>query len=291
MKRWRRVAFVAALALAGGIAVAMAPVALGQSKSVTVQRSPRVAVAAVPTGGSRLGVSVRDIEEADTKSRKDLTGGVLVEDVSDQSPAEKAGIRTGDVIVEFDGERVRSARQLTRLVQETPAGRSVPVIVLRDGQRTNLTVTPEAGGRFSFGHFEFDRFAEDLRLNVPRPPNPPTPPSVWRFDGLLGRTSRLGVTVGSLSSQLAEYFGVKGGVLVSSVTSDSAASRAGLKAGDVITSLNGSTVDDPSDVRRRIDDLQAGDEFTIEVTRERKPLTLKGRIEDSASRRSSRSMI
>ena len=76
---------------------------------------------------------------------------------------------------------------------------------------------------------------------------------MWNFDELVGRsTNRLGISVSTLSPQLAEYFGTKEGVLVSSVTDDSAAAKAGLKAGDVITSFNGTVVNDPSDVRRRV---------------------------------------
>ena len=53
------------------------------------------------------------------------TAGVVIEDVEAESPAQKAGFKAGDIVVEFDGERVRSTRQFTRLVQETAAGRSV----------------------------------------------------------------------------------------------------------------------------------------------------------------------
>ena len=66
-------------------------------------------------------------------------------------------------------------------------------------------------------------------------------------------------------------------MLVSSVTDNSAAAKAGLKAGDVITSFNGTVVIDPSDVRRRVAELSDGDEFTIAVLRDKKAVTLKGK--------------
>ncbi len=90
---------------------------------------------------------------------------------------------------------------------------------------------------------------------------------------------RLGISVDELSSQLAEYFGTKDGVLVTSVIDNSAASKAGVKAGDVITSLNGGAVTTAADLRRRAQRLEDGDEFTLSVVRDRKPLTLKGKIE------------
>ena len=299
MTGWKMAALVAALIAAAGIGAAVAPVADAQAKIVRTQ-SPRAVE--IFAGGSRIGVTIRDVEDADTKGKAGASSGVIVESVADDSPATKAGIRKGDTIVEFDGERVRSVRQLTRLVQETPAGRTVSAVLLRDGQRTTVSVTPADSGRFSFDLDE--RFsdlrdmAQDFRYRTvprppappaapgrPAPPAPPAPPSVWNFDGLLGRSSRLGVTLDSLSSQLAEYFGTKRGVLVTSVYDDSVAAKAGLKAGDVITSFNGSAVDEPADVRRRIQDLEDGAEFAIEVMRDRKPVTLKGKMERSERRR------
>lgn len=290
----RITALAAALSTAAAAGAAVAPPVSAQEK-VRVQ-SPRALE--IFAGGSRIGVSVRDLDDADMKSRPGAAG-VVVEEVATGSPAEKGGIRKGDVIVEFDGERVRSARQLTRLVQETPAGRSVTAAILRDGQRSTVTVTPSESSTFSFGDLpELEGWARDFAYSVvPRPPSPPSrpmPPSapgVRRFDELIGRASRLGVTVDSLSPQLAEYFGTKQGVLVTSVYDDSAAAKAGLKAGDVITSLNGSPVDQTSDVRRMIQELQEGDEFTLQVMRDRKPLTLKGKVENSERRRTVRTML
>ena len=140
--------------------------------------------------------------DGDAKTAKGATAGVVVEDVSTDSPAEKAGIRKGDVVVEFDGERVRSVRQLTRLVQETPAGRTVTAILQRDGQRTTVSVTPRDDGSFSFRGFEdLGDWARDLRYKVApraitppttrrRPATPPTPPMVWDRAARPRRTSR-----------------------------------------------------------------------------------------------------
>ena len=91
--------------------------------------------------GAQLGVSVRDLtaEQAKTQS------GAVVDDVRAGSAAEKAGIKKGDVITEFDGEKVRGVRHLSRLVTETPDGRTVKASVQRDGKRVDLSVTPESG--------------------------------------------------------------------------------------------------------------------------------------------------
>ena len=286
-----------AVALSGvvaGAAVIASPSAdQARTKTVTPRKIPSTAV--ILGGGSRLGVSVREVEDEDLKgARLPAPAGAVVEDVAEESAAEKAGIRQGDVVVEFDGERVRSATQLTRLVQETPSGRKVSAVVIRDGQRVTLSVAPDSGG----GVFENLRGLKDwegfayARPAIPPAPPAPVPPPAFRWDDWFSAGSgRLGITVDNLSPQLAEYFGTKEGVLVTSVRDGSAGAKAGLKAGDVITSVNGSAVDDPADLRRRLQNEEEGAEFTIAVMRDKKPVTLKGKVEDTTRRRSYRSMI
>jgi serine protease Do len=283
-----------AIALFGATAgAAVVPVTDESSaQAVAVQRAPAPRAATVFGGGVRLGVSVRDLEEADMKTAKlSAMAGAVVEEVSDDSAAEAGGLRRGDIIVEFDGERVRSARQFTRLVQETAEGRKVNTVVVRDGQRTTLTVEPRSGGAM-FDFHRLEDLGRDFNFDIqPRPAKPapvPVPPAVWNFDELMSRSGRLGITVDTLSPQLAEYFGTKEGVLVKSVQDNSAASRIGLRAGDVITSVNGSAIDDAGELRRRLQRVNEGEEVTIGVVRDKKPQTLKGKLEGTARRRTFR---
>ena len=233
-------------------------------------------------GSGQIGVSIRDLNDDELKAK--APAGVVVEDVDADSPAQKAGFKAGDVVIEFDGERVRSARQFMRLVQETPAGRSASVAVTRDGQRVTLNVQPRTGGSFSF----WEGSGDSLLAGKVAPPMvfkrdafPPT------FENFLGASGQLGVSVSELSPQLSEYFGTKEGVLVTTVRENSNASRAGVKAGDVITALNGGTVTTAADLRRRAQRLEGGDEFTLAIVRDRKPMTLKGKVESPQPRRSS----
>jgi len=227
--------------------------------------------------GGQIGVQIRELNADELKNGK--AAGVVVEEVEPDSPAAKAGFKAGDVVSEFDGERVRSARQFMRLVQETSVGRSVAAVVTRDGQRVTLNVEPEAKGSVTQWNRSGD-FVYSLPLPKASPPmvlkRDGFPPS---FDDLIAGASQLGVQVNDLPPQLSEYFGVKEGVLVTTVRADSNASRAGVKAGDVITSLNGGAVSSAADLRRRTQRLEAGDEFTIAVVRDKKPLTLKGKLE------------
>lgn len=227
--------------------------------------------------GSSIGVSVRDVDAAALETPAAAPRGVVIDDVDSEGPAAKAGFKAGDIVVSFDGETVRSARQFARVVEETPAGRPVKAEVLRSGARVSLEVTPGSGRdmRFSMSDddarvwphgrvFDF-RAMPDLR-ELERLPE--------MMDGLgLGGHIRLGVSVQGLTPQLAEYFGVKDGVLVSAVQDDSPASRAGLEAGDVITSVNGSAVDDASELRRLLRDAPQAT-VKVGVMRDRKAMTI-----------------
>ena len=225
--------------------------------------------------GSAIGVTVRDLtpEEASGDAAR---GGVFIDEVGDGTPAARAGFAPGDVVVEFDGERIRSARQFTRLVRETPAGRAVPVAMLRGGSRETASVTPEARTVGSLVPDDLSGRIERSLQRLPRDLN-------FDFDfdfgvqgsrtGILSR-GRLGATLTTLTPQLAEYFGVKEGLLVASVEPGSSAARAELRAGDVITAVGGAAVRAPADVTRALGRVQPGSTTELRVIRERKELTL-----------------
>jgi serine protease Do len=227
---------------------------------------------------SQIGVSIRDVDEKDAAKAKGTSTGVVVEEVETDSPAQKAGVKAGDIVTEFDGERVRSTRQFIRLVQETPPGRQVSLAVMRDGQRVTVNVQPREGGAFRFNYFKI--------------PTPKAPALMFKDDGfpqkiekLIAGSGRLGISIEDLSSQLAGYFGTKDGVLVTSVLDNSTASKAGLKAGDVITALNGQNITNAGDLRTRTQRLEPGDEFSVGVVRDKKPMTLKGKIDQPQQRK------
>ena len=258
---------------------------LGLSAAAAAQE-PRRNVMVLDGRGGQLGVMVED-----TKT------GVRIGDVTSGSAAEKAGLKEGDLVVEYDGERVRSARQLTRLVQETADGRSVKIAIVRNGQRQTVEATPEARtfswnmdidgdrirrdverGMQGFREFRLNPPAFDFRYDVePRRFD-------FRMDDMVPASrGRLGVSVQSLSPQLAEYFGAKdGGALVSSVAKDSAAEKAGIKAGDVITSIDGDIVRDAEALTSEI--AGKSGEVAIGILRDRKASTVKATIEARANR-------
>ena len=271
MNVWTTGALAGALVMASAAGAAVTPRVNAQSHD----REPLARALQIIGRGAQVGVTVRDLE-ADEAAKG--TGGVIVDAVRAGSPAEKAGLKRSDRVVEFDGERVRSVAQFRRLVQETADGRPATVVVLRDGQRVTASLTPEqAGGSFYFG--------DDFLPVPPTPPTAPAPPALplfleRDFGDFAFRSSygSLGVSLESLNDQLRVYFGVKEGVLVRSVRDSSAVAAAGLKAGDVITSVNGRHMEAPQDVVSEIHRIESGAEFTLEVSRDRKALTLKGKV-------------
>lgn len=231
--------------------------------------------------GSAIGVTVREATADDAKTAKLAeASGVVIESVRSESPAARAGLRAGDLVLELDGERIRSTRHFTRVVRETPPGRTVDAVVVRDGSRQTLRVTPEVTGELS-GNLSNDRGRPSARLRVApdilRDFNFNFERNAPRLAPSAGR-ARLGITLSPLGTQLAEYFGVKEGVLVASVESGTPAADAGLKAGDVITAIGGRAVSSAQDVTAAVRRVEAGSGFDIAVTRDRMPLMLKATL-------------
>lgn len=245
--------------------------------------------------GNYLGVRTEEVTR-ENAARYGVSGeprGAGVREVVKGSPAERAGLRAGDVIVRFDGEPVTSARKLTRLIQESAPEHAARLTVLRGGSEQELAATLSRREPFvsagaaplTFNHGDFGdalRLGERLKEHpeLLRGMNEETRrrlEETWRNNpGLFAFASsrRIGVSTSRLGRQLAEYFGVSHGVLVNSVEENSPASRAGLRAGDVVTEVDGSKVEDAEDLVRALGAKEEG-EVTLTVVRERKSRTVR----------------
>jgi C-terminal processing protease CtpA/Prc len=142
--------------------------------------------------------------------------------------------------------------------------------VRRKGTSMTLRVSPRPPDRFSFGEYTVlnrlqDRFPTE-RFDYRGPGDF----FVWND---FARTARVGVQVQDLSGQLGEYFGTSSGALVTSVDENSPAKTAGLKAGDVITAINGQPIRTGADVRRRLASVDG--KATLTLMRDRKEMTLE----------------
>ena len=245
-------------------------------------QEPRVVFRSFGSSAS-IGVSIRDVTGEDAvKAKMAQPAGVYVESVNEGSPAAKAGLQAGDIVVDFDGERVRSASHFTRLVQESVPSRQVAAVVLRGTSRQTVNVVPDASGGLNVLSGDTRVRLQNLGKQVERD---------LTFNLNADRAGRvvllnggtLGVTLSPLSDQLASYFGVKDGVLVNSVASNSAAATAGVRAGDVITAINGQNVSSSADVTRALRD-DADGAVDITVTRDKKSVSLKATIQGRTPR-------
>jgi serine protease Do len=223
------------------------------------------------SSGTYLGVSLAEI---DTNRAKELKlkedYGVEITRVEDGSPAEKAGVKPGDVVLEYNGQRVEGMEQFGRMVRETPPGREVKLTVSRDGAPETLTALLGSRKRALPENFHIEM--PDIRI--------PDIPQIYTAM----RTARLGVEAESLGPQLAEYFGVKEGVLVRSVRENTAAQKAGIKAGDVITKVDGMAVTSPSELSGAVRSASAKKTYSLELTRDRKPQTVSVTVDDGSDR-------
>jgi S1-C subfamily serine protease len=279
-------------AIVGGVTAAAVVVsALVLAPMVGGQGSPRPRpnverrIQILEGRGSAIGVSIRDLNADEAlKAKIQQAGGVVVQEVEEGSAAAKAGLKVDDVIVEFDGERVRSARNFTRLVQETPDGRTVKAIVVRSGARQTLDLTPEASAR----PFAADIVLPDIQREIERGMR--AIPRNFSFDFDPDAVfpgfpqGRLGITAAPLTDQLAAYFKVRAGVLVSNVAPGSPAEKAGLRAGDVITSVNGRNVDNPRVLTEELRDVKPQADVELGITRDGQAMILKATVPDRVVR-------
>lgn len=258
--------------------------ALLAGSSMMSAQTPRARTMVINTavsGQSYIGVGLGEIDSERARQLKlKEEYGVELTHVEEDSPASKAGLKSGDVVLEYNGQRVEGMEQFARFVRETPPGRESKLTVSRDGNRQMVTV--KIGQRKGAGAWS---------MAAPTPPVPPTPP-VAPGDmarGLMVWASpRIGIDAEAVDGQLGQYFGVKEGVLIRAVGKGSAAEKAGLKAGDVITKVDGATVASPGEVTRAIRGARAKKTFPVTVMREKREMSVSVTIEDNTEGRSDR---
>lgn len=221
-------------------------------------------------GGTFLGVHAEDVSKENMASygMREVRGVGVAEVVKD-SPAEKAGLRKGDVIVGFNGEAVTSTRKLNRLVNESSPDQNVRLTIARGGSEQEVSATLTK--RDAFTKVWNEKAREEMRQKIEKmkkdmPAKIKSGDGTWTIN--MGSYRRLGISTQTLTKQLADYFGVSEGILVTSVVENSGAAKAGLKAGDVITAVDGEKVDSPGDITRAINKKEDGT-VTLTVVRDR----------------------
>jgi serine protease Do len=226
-------------------------------------QTPRV----IPAGGSYIGVMMQEVDGERAKALKlPEASGVEITVVEQDGPAEKAGLKVADVVLRYNGQRVEGNEQFARLVRETPSGREVKLEISRGGatQTVMVRVAQRKTPRMEWG----DQPAH-LEIHMPDLPR-----ALMQL-----RSSILGVEAESIDGQLAQYFGVKEGVLVRSVSRGSAAEKAGIRAGDVMIKIEDAHIATPGDISVRLRTLH-GKSVAVVLMRDRKELTVTLAISD-----------
>lgn len=217
-------------------------------EKVTREIEPLIALQDSESGW--LGVQIADVDAQKVKELKlPAERGVLITEVEKDSPAYKAGLKVNDVVTEYNGQRLESATQFRRMVRESLAGRAAQLTVWRDGRAQTLSATLGSNR---------DRMENTFSLRAGQLMGPRdfnysfALPRMELFSA--SRTPLLGISAEDISGQFGAYFGVPGGegILVREVNSGSPAEKAGMKAGDVITKIDGEKVSSLEELREKL---------------------------------------
>ena len=173
-----------------------------------------------------LGISVQDITEDIAENLKiKEREGALVGDVVKGDPADKAGIKTGDIIAEIDGKKIKDTHELLRIVASIPVGKRVDVKAIRDGKPMAF-------------HIIIAERSEQKEVAGTRPKN----------------GEYFGMAVQEITPQMAEFLGLseKSGVIVTGVKEGSPAEEAGIKVQDIILQVNKTKVSSLKEYQREL---------------------------------------
>jgi serine protease Do len=207
--------------------------------------------------GSYLGIGIQEITAERAKALKlREEAGVEVTRVAPDSPAAKAGLKEGDVVLQYNGMKVEGLEQLSRLVRETPVGREAKLDIFRNG--APMTIMARVGE-----HPLLPGMSDGFSFHMPDVPR--------TIQGL--RSPMLGVEAESIEGQLAQFFGVNEGVLVRTVMKGSPAEKAGVKAGDVILRVDEAKVTTPPEISAHLRAAR-GKPVPVAIMREHKEMSL-----------------
>ena len=203
-----------------------------------------------------LGVTIQDVDKNLAESfGLERPRGALVAQVAKDSPAEKAGLKEGDVIVSFDGTDIETSSDLPHVVGLIEPGSKVKMSVVRDKKRKKMDV--EVGGLDADDSYSLASGSVEQ-----------------------GHGGKLGLVVETAKPETLERWGVSGGVVVNEVIPESVAASAGILPGDVITLLGSSPVQTREAFDRVVEKLSGGSSVPVRLIRRGSPLFIGLKLEE-----------
>lgn len=202
-----------------------------------------------------LGVRIQPVtDEVSESLGLDRARGALVSGIINDGPIKNGEIKAGDVIVSFDGQRINEMRDLPRIVAESPVGKEVDVVILRDGKEQTVKVTP--------GRLEDSVQSAETDADEPDDSDVPNPDNGGDQSAQQSKepVQAYGMTIAVLDEDRRKRFDIAEsveGVVVTEVAAGSLAAQKGVKPGEVIVEVAQDFVEQPSDVTSRMDALKA----------------------------------
>lgn len=209
-----------------------------------------------------LGIYPANLDDDDREALDFMKGdGVLIEDVAEDEPAEKAGLKAGDIITKIEDHEIASTKDLGKALRKHKPGDKVKVFFIRDGKEKDLKV--KLGKR-------------------PKMPAIPKMPKIPKMKVMhYEKGGYLGIEIAEIKEQLHEYFEVKKGILVEKVQKGTPAEKAGLKAGDVITKIADCETSDVNELIECVRKHEPGSEVTVYFVRKGKKQEVKVKLAEA----------
>ncbi len=169
--------------------------------------------------------------------------GALVAQVIEDSPADKAGLKEEDIITEVDGRKMQTHNELMRVISLSPVGKTIELTVIRDGKKKNIEV-------------ELTARPEDKELMAS-----------GRAPAGKAGSEELGIEVANVPPQMRKELGIEHGVVVTEIDPAGVAASGGIREGDVILKIKGEKVENTSDFKDYVKDLDSGDILRLQLQR------------------------
>jgi serine protease Do len=242
-----------------------------------------------------LGVDIRDVspEQMIALKLKEQRGAEIIH-VDHDGPAGKAGLREHDVILQMNGKQIEGEEQLRHLLRELPAGRTVTIVLSRDGQQQSVTAQmanrvaverqawlqhmtvpePVASPQME-SQIRTSGFLSEGAIASPEITAPPDPKAHSLIESFILGSSYTGATLEVIGPQLAQFFGSQGGsgLLVRSVDPNSPAAAAGMRAGDVVVRAKGLVITSTSEWSRLVHENR-GRALAVVIVRDKQEHTI-----------------